>query len=105
MPDTPETAATAEKFGAWLGSKKFQVVSDAQQHPTRRAPLCADCKHVEKAVGTLWRCNHPSAPVNIVSGHSTLTCERARSDDPRHTEAICRSSGSCFEPVAPAATA
>jgi len=49
-------------------------------HPSRSAPLCGNCLHrkVGASLGPS-RCGHPGAPVDLVFGAPSLSCEDARS--------------------------
>ena len=72
-------------------------------HASRNAPLCVDCKHSSNllAIGLDLACDHPSVPVNVVSGRSAVRCV-----DMRHRDAsyACGPDGQLFEPDAPRAS-
>lgn len=67
-------------------------------HPSRsgpRAPSCADCKF-KVADGKFWFCNHPTTPVDEVTGNPTRVCESARGSAPHK---LCGVAGRLFEPM------
>lgn len=64
-------------------------------HPTRSAPLCVDCRWLQRTIGGAVQggglCNHPSTPVNPLYGIAMLPVLVAR-----QSESIC-SGGRRFE--------
>lgn len=87
-----------------MSKPKTSQLANVPEHPSRTTPQCVNCQYCLIDRPGYPRCNHPAAPVDIVSGYPKLLCERARSDDPLHTEAICRGAGVLFEPMAPQGT-
>lgn len=67
-------------------------------HPTRQAPACVNCKHVDLHPVTLSRsrCDHPEAPVNPVNGRPEL-CKFGRGTE-RHG-GWCGPTGRLFTPA------
>ena len=55
-------------------SKTFTV------HPTRTAPLCRDCRWLDRQCERFDFCAHPSAPVDPVRGRATLQAATMRDE-------------------------
>lgn len=108
--DTPAPASTADGGGQTIaflsgdaqplklesGDRRFWV-----EHPSRsavRAPSCADCKYklVLKNRPQFWFCNHPTTPVDAVTGNPNMVCESARGSAPHK---LCGVAGQLFEPL------
>ncbi len=78
-------------------------------HPSRSAQVCAQCQHLaqpERPAGQL--CNHPAAPVSLVSGQPSSCCRDQRAEETeleRHRGGMhrCGPEGRWFEPVDAAA--
>lgn len=51
-----------------------QASDSRRLHPSRTAPVCAQCKHLTR---DRW-CNHPAVPVSIVTGWPVLTAANMR---------------------------
>lgn len=55
------------------------------EHTSHSAPKCVDCWHsLELATSRHLMCQHPVAPVDLVSGLARMTCERMRHADPKY---------------------
>ena len=62
-------------------------------HPSRAAKLCDNCRYqttIREPYGTdvSFCCDHPSLPINEVSGLPTITCSHARVEGPCGKDAI-----------------
>lgn len=78
------------------GDRRFWV-----EHPSRnavRAPSCADCKYklVLKNRPQFWFCNHPTTPVDAMTGEPNMVCESARGSAPHK---LCGVAGRLFDPL------
>lgn len=48
-------------------------------HPSRTAPLCEACRHVDdESFYARPRCNHPASPASPVNGKATQDCRAQR---------------------------
>ena len=73
-------------------------------HPTRSAPKCADCRYLADGLrGERPVCDHPTMPVDVVTGKPVFLAEYARSEDAepyaRHGLTICGAAGLLFAPA------
>ena len=73
-------------------------------HPTRNAPRCVDCRYlVIDSRQERHYCDHPSMPVDAVTGKPVFFAENARSEDPEpflvHGLKICSADGLLFSPA------
>lgn len=79
-------------------------------HPTRSAPLCTDCKHIDRHAS---RCNHPAYPISSSTGEPLFWCSDMRNDNEaaiylrRADLPLCGEAAQLFEakPSAPVQTA
>lgn len=74
-------------------------------HPTRSAPKCADCRYLAAGLHRAQHvCDHPSMPVDVVTGKPVFLTEDARSEDAelwaQHGLKICGAAGLLFSPAA-----
>ena len=50
-------------------------------HPSRTAPRCIDCQHLDaRPDDRHMHCNHPSAPVDVVTGKPMTRVDAMRTD-------------------------
>ena len=64
-------------------------------HPTRSAPKCADCRYLAAGLHRERHvCDHPSMPVDVVTGQPVFFAENARS-----ANEICGADGLLFAPA------
>lgn len=74
-------------------------------HPTRNAPKCVDCRYLAAGLHRQQQvCDHPSMPVDVVTGKPVFLTEDARSEDAelwaQHGLKICGAAGLLFSPAA-----
>lgn len=77
-------AAPAPHFTFLSGAAQpLQQAADGQRfwavHPSRSVPKCVDCSHAAERDDSHWLfCNHPMAPLSLVSNEPDLRCKHAR---------------------------
>lgn len=73
-------------------------------HPSRSAPKCVDCRHF---ILPDWahrpHCNHPAAPLSLVSGEAASECRHQRLEETAYEQRMgkmdrCGPMGAWFEP-------
>ena len=96
LTSTGCSSTLAQPFQPELGDRRFWAVHPSRSAP--RAPNCADCKYklVLKNRPQFWFCNHPTTPVDAVTGDPGMVCESARGSAPHK---LCGVAGRLFEPL------
>lgn len=99
MEDTTQTGEP--KNLAFLSGEAHPLkqAADGQRfwavHPSRSVPKCVDCSHAAERDDSHWLfCNHPMAPLSVVSNEPDLRCKHARDGS---ENALCGPGGRLFQ--------